>query len=124
MKTYNTAPRFEEAARLVLRLGRATLNELQRNLGVGYLFATQLMSELEAAGIIGSDTGKWQRDLLIHSTEELEVILTRIGTNEYLLPATLETLADVIFQRLSVLATFAAELDAPMAYEYNPEDID
>lgn len=75
MKTYNTAPRFEEAARLVLRLGRATLNELQRNLGVGYLFATQLMSELEAAGIIGSDTGKWQRDLLIHSTEELEVIL-------------------------------------------------
>ena len=71
-------------------------------------------------------TQPWQMNKIIKLMKQYQFIgnLRRIGTNEYLLPATLETLADVIFQRLSVLATFAAELDAPMAYEYNPEDID
>ena len=46
-------PKFEEAARLVVSTGRASTSYLQTQMGMGFARSARVMSQLEAAGIVG-----------------------------------------------------------------------
>lgn len=67
--------RFEEAARLVVLQGRASTSYLQTTLGMGFAKAARVMSQLEAAGIVGPQAGSKVREILVKSPAELETIL-------------------------------------------------
>jgi hypothetical protein len=70
-------------------------------------------------------TQPWQIKKTIKLMKQHQFLgnLKLIGNNKYLLPATLDTQSDVVVKRLSILSTIAAELDAPMTYEYNPKEL-
>lgn len=67
--------RFEEAARMVVSTQRASTSYLQTTLEMGFARSARVMSQLEAAGIVGPQKGSKQRDVLIGSQVELETIL-------------------------------------------------
>ena len=67
--------RFEEAARLVVTSGRGSTSDLQRRLGMGYAKAGRVMDQLEAAGIVGPQSGSKPREVLVDSPEELDRII-------------------------------------------------
>lgn len=68
---------FEEAARTVITTGRASTSYLQTSLGMGFARAARVMSQLEAAGIVGPQDGKAKnREVLVQSFEELDRILS------------------------------------------------
>lgn len=69
--------RFEEAARLVVLQGRASTSYLQTTLGMGYAKSARVMSQLEAAGIVGPQDGSKVREVLVTSPAELETILQK-----------------------------------------------
>lgn len=67
---------FEDAARTVISTGRASTSYLQTTLGMGFARAARVMSQLEAAGIVGPQDGKAKnREVLVTSFDELDVIL-------------------------------------------------
>ena len=67
---------FEDAARTVISTGRASTSYLQTTLGMGFARAARVMSQLEAAGIVGPQDGKAKnREVLVTSFDELYVIL-------------------------------------------------
>ena len=67
--------RFEEAARLVVETQKASTSYLQTTLGMGFAKAARVMSQLEAAGIVGHADGAKPRDILVKDYAELEPIL-------------------------------------------------
>ena len=68
--------RFEEAAKFVVVNQFASTSNLQTNLGMGYARSARVMTQLEAAGIVGPQNGAAKkRDVLIGSLAELEPIL-------------------------------------------------
>ena len=67
--------RFEEAARMIVINQRGSTSDLQRRLGMGYAKAGRVMDQLEAAGIVGPQSGAKPREVLVGSIEELEEIL-------------------------------------------------
>ncbi|MBR0245645.1 MAG: DNA translocase FtsK [Bacteroidales bacterium] len=67
--------RFEEAAKLVVLQGRASTSYLQTTLGMGFAKSARVMSQLEAAGIVGPQDGSKVREVLVTSQAELESIL-------------------------------------------------
>ena len=69
--------RFEEAARLVVGQGRASTSYLQTALGMGFAKSARVMSQLEAAGIVGPQDGSKVREVLVTSMAELEKILEK-----------------------------------------------
>lgn len=69
---------FEEAARVVVSTGRASTTYLQTSLGMGYARSARVMSQLEAAGIVGSQVGKSKnREVLVTTFDELDNIIKR-----------------------------------------------
>ena len=67
--------RFEEAARLVVTNQNASTSYLQTSLGMGFAKSARVMSQLEAAGIVGPQNGAKKREVLVQSLGELEPIL-------------------------------------------------
>ena len=68
-------PRFEEAARLIVCLQRASTSDLQRRLGMGYAKAGRVMNQMEAAGIVSPQEGSRPRQVLVRDFHELDTIL-------------------------------------------------
>jgi S-DNA-T family DNA segregation ATPase FtsK/SpoIIIE len=56
---------YDQAARLVVSMGQASVSHLQRRLGLGYARAARLMDSLEAEGIVGPPEGSKPRDVLV-----------------------------------------------------------
>ena len=67
--------RFEEAARQVVMNQFASTTNFQNTLGMGYARSARVMSQLEAAGIVGPANGAKKREVLVGSLTELESIL-------------------------------------------------
>ncbi len=61
---------FDEAVRLVIDTGQASVSMLQRRLRLGYTRAARLIDAMEAEGIIGAFRGSKPREILIDSYEE------------------------------------------------------
>ncbi len=70
--------RFEEAAKLVVSTGRGSTSDIQRRLGMGYAKAGRVMDQLEAAGIVGPQSGSKPREVLVDSLDELERIIANL----------------------------------------------
>ena len=67
---------FEEAARVVVSSGRASTSYLQTTIGMGFARSARVMSQLEAAGVVGPQIGKSKnREVLVNSLEELDAII-------------------------------------------------
>lgn len=56
---------FEEAARMVVHQGQASVSILQRRLKIGYARAGRLIDQLERAGIVGPFDGSKAREVLV-----------------------------------------------------------
>lgn len=67
--------RFEEAARLVVETQKASTSYLQTTLGMGFAKSARVMSQLEAAGIVGHADGAKPREVLVKDFTELEPII-------------------------------------------------
>lgn len=70
--------RFEEAAKLVVTSQDASTSSLQTRMGMGFVKAKRVMSQLEAAGIVGPADGAKKRQVLISSLEDLDNILNAL----------------------------------------------
>jgi len=64
---------FEEAVDVVIRSGRASTSLLQRRLRVGYARAARLIDLLEDKGVVGPADGARPRDVLISSSDEIDI---------------------------------------------------
>lgn len=74
---------FEEAARMIVSTGRASTSFLQTQMGMGFARSARVMSQLEAAGIVGpQDPKSKNREVLVHSFEELDKIIKRYRDGE------------------------------------------
>lgn len=69
-------PLFDEAARFVVNSnsGKASTSILQRRFEIGYNRAGKIMDQMEAAGIVGAQSGSKPRNVLVDSVS-LEAIL-------------------------------------------------
>ena len=67
--------RFEDAARMVVSTQQASTSYLQTTLEMGFARSRRVMSQLEAAGIVGPQKGTKPREVLIGSLAELDSIL-------------------------------------------------
>jgi S-DNA-T family DNA segregation ATPase FtsK/SpoIIIE len=56
---------FEDAARMVIHQGQASVSILQRRLKIGYARAGRLIDQLERAGIVGPFDGSKAREVLV-----------------------------------------------------------
>jgi len=56
---------FEEAVKVVLDSGQASISMLQRRLRIGYARAARLIDEMEQRGIVGGYEGTKPREILI-----------------------------------------------------------
>lgn len=71
-------PNFAEAARLIVTSGRASTSYLQTQMGMGFARSARVMSQLEAAGIVGpQDPRSKNREVLIKTFAELDEILKK-----------------------------------------------
>ena len=68
-------PKFEEAARLVVSTGRASTSYLQTQMGMGFARSARVMSQLEAAGIVGPQNSSKNREVLVQTFSELDEII-------------------------------------------------
>lgn len=68
-------PKFEEAARLVVYTGRASTSDLQTQMGMGFARSARVMSQLEAAGIVGPQNSSKNREVLVQTFAELDAII-------------------------------------------------
>ena len=71
----NLDERFEDAAKLVVTSQRGSTSDLQRRLGMGYAKAGRVMDQLEAAGIVGPQSGSKPREVLVSDLDELQRII-------------------------------------------------
>ena len=67
---------YDEAARMVIHAGQASVSHLQRRLRLGYARAARLMDQLEANGIVGPADGSKMRQVLV-DTDFLESLAER-----------------------------------------------
>lgn len=58
-------PLFEDAVRVVLETGQASISMVQRRLRVGYTRAARLVDMMELKGIVGPHTGSKAREILV-----------------------------------------------------------
>lgn len=67
--------RFTEAAELVVTTQKASTSYLQTRLGMGFAKAARVMSQLEAAGVVGPQEGAKPRQVLVPDLNSLQPIL-------------------------------------------------
>ena len=72
-------PLFVEVAKYVVKTGKAQASALQRDFELGFNRADRIISQLEAAGIVGPNKGPKGRDVLIQSLDELDKKLEELG---------------------------------------------
>ena len=58
-------PLFEDAVRVVMETGQASISMVQRRLRVGYTRAARLIDMMELKGIVGPHTGSKAREILV-----------------------------------------------------------
>lgn len=63
-------PLFEDAVRVVLETGQASISMVQRRLRVGYTRAARLIDMMELKGIVGPHTGSKAREILVTMSPE------------------------------------------------------
>jgi S-DNA-T family DNA segregation ATPase FtsK/SpoIIIE len=69
-------PNFADAARLVVSSGRASTSYLQTQMAMGFARSARVMSQLEAAGIVGpQDPRSKNREVLVKNFDELDRII-------------------------------------------------
>jgi DNA segregation ATPase FtsK/SpoIIIE, S-DNA-T family len=83
----NRDPMFEEAARLIVLHQQGSTSLIQRKLKLGYNRAGRLISQLEAAGIVGPFEGSKARDVLFADEYSLERYLEQLGFNDIASPS-------------------------------------
>lgn len=66
-------PLFEDAVRIVLETGQASISMVQRRLRVGYTRAARLIDMMELKGIVGPHTGSKAREILVSTPTKDEV---------------------------------------------------
>jgi S-DNA-T family DNA segregation ATPase FtsK/SpoIIIE len=66
-------PLFDEAVRVVLETGQASISMVQRRLRVGYTRAARLIDMMELKGIVGPHTGSKAREILVDASLQNEV---------------------------------------------------
>ena len=59
---------LEDAARLIIDTGQASVSLLQRKFRIGYSRAGRLIDELESLGIVSGYSGSKARDILVDSS--------------------------------------------------------
>ncbi len=69
-------PMFDDAVRIVVNAGQASVSMLQRRLRLGYSRAARLIDIMEAKGIVGSYEGSKPRAVLI-SPEEFDELMAK-----------------------------------------------
>jgi DNA segregation ATPase FtsK/SpoIIIE, S-DNA-T family len=65
-------PMYDDAVRLVLRSGVASISMLQRRLKIGHSRASRLIDFMELSGIVGPHIGSKTREILVEPDEYLE----------------------------------------------------
>ncbi len=70
---------FNEAAKIVVLTQQGSISVLQRKLKLGYNRAGRIIEQLESAGIVGPFVGSKQREVIVHSLEELQERFPEIG---------------------------------------------
>ena len=63
---------FEDAVKVILETGHASVSMLQRRLALGYTRAARLIDAMEQEGIIGSYRGSKPREILVNREEYLK----------------------------------------------------
>ena len=71
-------PFFEEAAHAIVVSQQGSTSMIQRRFSIGYNRAGRLMDQLEAAGIVGSQSGSKPREVLITDENTLNALLARL----------------------------------------------
>ena len=66
-------PLFDEAVRVVLETGQASISMVQRRLRVGYTRAARLIDLMELKGIVGPHVGSKAREILVNVPPEGDV---------------------------------------------------
>ncbi|MBI4559764.1 MAG: DNA translocase FtsK [Candidatus Hydrogenedentes bacterium] len=64
---------FDEAVRVVLETGQASISMVQRRLRVGYTRAARLIDMMELRGIVGPHSGSKAREILVDAPRKEEV---------------------------------------------------
>ena len=64
---------FDEAVRIVLESGQASISMVQRRLRVGYTRAARLIDMMELKGIVGPHIGSKAREILVTRPADDEV---------------------------------------------------
>lgn len=64
---------FDEAVRIVLETGQASISMVQRRLRVGYTRAARLIDMMELRGIVGPHIGSKAREILVNAPPKNEV---------------------------------------------------
>jgi S-DNA-T family DNA segregation ATPase FtsK/SpoIIIE len=64
---------FDEAVRVVLDTGQASISMVQRRLRVGYTRAARLIDMMELKGIVGPHSGSKAREILVSAPPDNEV---------------------------------------------------
>ncbi len=62
---------FDDAVRLVIESGQASISMLQRRFRIGYSRAARLIDAMELKGIVGPHQGSKPREVLVHNYEEI-----------------------------------------------------
>jgi len=65
---------FEQAARFLIKKGKASPTMLQREYKMGFNRAARMIDQLEQFGVVGKEIGRWPRKILM-SLEEFEIII-------------------------------------------------
>ncbi len=66
--------RYDEAVKLVLETGQASVSMVQRRLRVGYTRAARMIDSMEFDGIVGPYNGSKPREIIVESIEDVEGI--------------------------------------------------
>jgi len=63
-------PLFDDAVRVVIETGQASISMVQRRLRVGYTRAARLIDIMELKGIVGPHVGSKAREILVDAPPE------------------------------------------------------
>lgn len=74
----NKDPLFNEAAEIVVNCQQGSTSLIQRKLSIGYNRASEIMDQLELAGIVGPYEEKRAREVLIENIFDLDTFLRRL----------------------------------------------